>query len=112
MLEQVQIVEYIARLKIVFGRLNIKRIKEPLAFGAHRDDSLMTSKDTGYCNIGMSPQRLEYWESWSKWHIEELAQGKKPNLEINLLAKRKFDAPQRIITPSQDIQSNLIDNNL
>lgn len=104
--------EYIARLKIVFGRLNIKRIKEPLAFGAHRDDSLMTSKDTGYCNIGMSPQRLEYWESWSKWHIEELAQGKKPNLEINLLAKRKFDAPQRIITPSQDIQSNLIDNNL
>lgn len=104
--------EYIARLKIVFGRLKVKRIREPLAFGAHREDSLMTAKDTGYCEIGMSPQRLEYWESWSNWHIGELKRRKKPKLETNLLAHRKFNAPEKILVNIEDIQKNLDDNNL
>lgn len=104
--------EYIARLKLIFGRLKVKRIKEVLSFGAHREDSLMTAKDTGYCEIGMSPQRLEYWEFWGEWHINELSKGKKPKLGLNLLDKRKFQAPNNILVPIEDIKSNLIDNKL
>ncbi|MEA1892588.1 MAG: glycosyltransferase family 2 protein [Campylobacterota bacterium] len=70
--------EYIERIKLVFGRKRVRRIKEPLSFGAHRENSLMTSSETGYCDIGMSPQRLKYWESWRQWHREELENGRKP----------------------------------
>lgn len=103
--------EFIARLKIVFGRLKVKRIKETLAFGAHRYDSLMTAKDTGYCEVGMSPHRLEYWESWNKWHIEELRNKKKPTLNISL-KDRKFCVPEKIFVPYKDIKINLDDNDL
>ena len=104
--------EFIARLKLVFGRLKIKKIKPALSFGAHRDNSLMTAEDTGYCEIGMSPQRLEYWESWSQWHIDNLSIGIKPKLDNTLLSKRTFTVPKTIMVPIEDIKSNLIDNNL
>lgn len=72
--------EFIARLRIIFGRKNITKIKEVLAFGAHRENSLMTAQDTGYCHMGMSPKRLEYWELWNKWHIHMLSNKKQPKL--------------------------------
>jgi len=96
--------EYIARLKLIFGRIRVKRIKEPLSFGAHRNDSLMTSSDTGYCDLGMSPQRLDYWEAWGNWHINETRKGKKPFLCTDILAKRKFEAPSSILVPKKDIK--------
>ncbi|WP_428739666.1 glycosyltransferase family 2 protein [Sulfurimonas sp.] len=88
--------EYIARLKVIFGRKKVMRIKEPLSFGAHRDDSLMTSIDTGYCDLGVSPQRLDYWEAWGHWHIDQTRQGKKPFISTNMLASRAFDVPEAI----------------
>lgn len=97
--------EFIARLKLVFGRKKVKRIKEPLSFGAHRSDSLMNASSTGYCEFGMSPQRLEYWESWNKWHIEELRKGKKPFIAPDLLAPRKFEAPDSIVLEKDSINS-------
>ena len=95
--------EYIARLKLVFGRKKIKRIKEPLSFGAHREDSLMTSSETGYCDLGVSPQRLDYWEAWGHWHIDEVRKGKKPFISTDLLAERPFEAPSVIDVDKETI---------
>ncbi|CAA6824528.1 MAG: Glycosyltransferase [uncultured Sulfurovum sp.] len=99
--------EYIARLKLVFGRKKIKRIKEPLSFGAHRNDSLMTASDTGYSSKGMSPTRLDYWEAWGNWHIKELRAGRKPFISTDLLSKRKFDAAPSIMVDSISIETVL-----
>ena len=70
--------EFHARLKLVFGRRAVRRLVQPLAFGAHRPNSLMTAADTGYTAQGMSPTRLAYWESWTKWHIASLRAGAMP----------------------------------
>jgi len=95
--------EYIERIKLVVGRKNVLRIKEPLSFGAHREDSLMTASSTGFCDLGISSQRLEYWEAWRSWHINELRARKKPYLSSESFYERKFEAPKTIIVPKADI---------
>jgi hypothetical protein len=99
--------EFMARLKLVFGHKAMHRVAQPLAFGAHRADSLMTAADTGYSTSGMSPTRLAYWESWTYFHISELRAGRKPHLPVDLLAKRRFAAPDTIAVPQRDIEKCL-----
>lgn len=70
--------EFHSRLRLVFGRQAVYRLAQPLAFGAHRAGSLMNAADTGYSVAGLSPQRLAYWEGWTRWHIAELHAGRKP----------------------------------
>jgi hypothetical protein len=96
--------EFMARLKLVFGHKAMRRVAQPLAFGAHRPDSLMTAEATGYSTTGMSPTRLDYWESWTRFHISELRAGRKPYLPADLLAERRFAAPDAIVVPSQNIE--------
>ena len=98
--------EFAARLKIVFGRKAVLRIREPLSFGAHRPDSLMTGSTTGYTENRVPPDRLDYWESWTYWHIEELRAGRKPRMP-GLLEERAFNAPFSILVPRDHITSNL-----
>jgi glycosyltransferase involved in cell wall biosynthesis len=97
--------EFIARLKLVFGHKKVKRIKEPLSFGAHHPNSLMNTKQTGYCNLGFSPERLTYWEAWRQWHIDELKHGKKPFISPNLMNQRKFHVPNTLVVNRQTIQT-------
>jgi len=99
--------EFLARLRLVFGKKAVRRIKEPLSLGAHRADSLMTANDTGYCESSISPQRLTYWESWSNWHMQELKAKRKPHIAIDLLANRKFAVPEAIMVPQKDIMKCL-----
>lgn len=70
--------EFLARLKLVFGRQSVQALAVPLAFGAHRPGSLMTATDTGHDTHGLSPGRLAYWEAWTRWHIATLRAGGKP----------------------------------
>ena len=91
--------EFFARLKLVFGTKSMKRVKKPLTFGAHRKDSLMNAADTGYCELGMSPTRLAYWESWNEWHLKEKEQGKTPYIPCDFEPKRRFEAPESIVCP-------------
>jgi glycosyltransferase involved in cell wall biosynthesis len=70
--------EFLARLKLVFGRQSVQALAVPLAFGAHRPGSLMTATDTGHGVHGLSPSRLSYWEAWTRWHIATLRAGGKP----------------------------------
>jgi hypothetical protein len=88
--------EFLARLKLVFGRKGMRRIQKPLTFGAHRPDSLMTAAGTGYNQHGVSPIRLDYWEAWGHWHIEALHRGRPLKMPMDMLSERLFDAPEAI----------------
>jgi glycosyltransferase involved in cell wall biosynthesis len=96
--------EFMARLKLMFGRKAMCRIAQPLTLGSHREGSLMTAKDTGYSAHGMSPTRLAYWEAWNRWHIEELRARRKPCLGDPLNGKRAFTPPQEIAVSAADIE--------
>lgn len=95
--------EFYARLRLVFGKKAVKRIRQPLSLVAHRPGSLMTDKKTGYSDKGISVERLDYVESWGRWHIECLARGKTPYLGL-LAMQREFAAPQGIEVPATHIQ--------
>lgn len=96
--------EFFARLKLVFGQRAMHRVAQPLTLGAHRPDSLMTATDTGYSTTGMSPTRLAYWEGWGHHHINELRAGRKPYVPVDLLAERRFAAPDAIVVPRRNIE--------
>lgn len=85
--------EFIARLRIVFGKRGMKKINKPLSFCAHRPNSLMTSSETGYSATGFSKVRFEYWDSFSKWHIECLRKNHLPKIANDLLGSREFFSP-------------------
>ena len=63
--------EFNARFKLVFGNKAICVINKPLTIGAHRENSLMTSVETG-CSDHSALIRQQYWENWNYWHIEQL----------------------------------------
>jgi hypothetical protein len=96
--------EFLARLRLVFGKRAVKRVAQPLSLGSHRPDSLMTAGSTGYSDTGVSPQRLAYWEAWGEWHIRELHAKRTPFVPAELLAERRFDAPESIVVPSSEIE--------
>lgn len=100
--------EFYARLRLVFGKHAIQRVVQPLALGSHREGSLMTARDTGFADTGISPQRLAYWEAWSAWHIDCLRQGKLPRLPQDLAqwaASRPFAAPEEICVSAQQVEA-------
>jgi hypothetical protein len=98
--------EFAARLKLVFGSRAVLRIRQPLTIGSHRQGSLMTDAVTGYTSGSVPPDRLEYWESWTYWHIKELRAGRKPRMP-DMLSDRVFKAPENIAVPVMDIAENL-----
>ncbi|CAM4262941.1 Glycosyltransferase 2-like domain-containing protein [Comamonas aquatilis] len=102
--------EFLARLRLVFGRHSIKRITQPLALGSHRADSLMTASSTGYSDTGISPQRLAYWEAWSRWHIDALRDKDLPRLPLDmarLATDRLFFAPAGVALSASDVTACL-----
>lgn len=95
--------EFHTRLRLVFGRQAVLRLKQPLALGSHRANSLMTAHDTGYSASGISPTRLAYWEAWTHWHIDCLRQGLRPVMPA-AGEPRAFQAPAAIAVPTADVQ--------
>ncbi len=98
--------EFLARLRLVFGRSAVRRVVQPLTLGSHRPDSLMTASSTGYSDTGISPQRLAYWEAWSHWHIETLRRRDKPRLPADIEAmagNRPFAVPAEIAMLAPDV---------
>lgn len=92
--------EFAARLRLVFGRLAIRRIKLPLAFGSHRPGSLVTAPETGFSDGGIPPYRLDYWEAWGHWHIAELRAGRRPFMPLEPMSARPFPVrPAQAIDP-------------
>lgn len=91
--------EYVARLSLAFGRAAIMRLRVPLSIGSHWSGSLMNSSHTGYDRNSVSLPRLEYWEAWTRWHIEMLAAGRLPRLSGTITEideERQFPVPESI----------------
>ena len=100
--------EFLARLRVVFGARAVKKVAQPLSFGSHRADSLMTCSRTGYSEEGISPQRLEYWEAWSRWHVAQLVEGRKPHMSPDVMEaarKRPFSVPASLYVPAADVEA-------
>lgn len=95
--------EFLSRLKLVFGRFAVKRIALPLTFGSHRPDSLMTAAATGHTKGRVSPDRLAYWEAWTRWQVDELRQGRRPQLPSDPRSARRFPAPDALLVPIEDV---------
>ncbi|MDT9546346.1 MAG: glycosyltransferase family 2 protein [Chlorobium phaeovibrioides] len=95
--------EFAARLKLVFGRKAVLAIRQPLALGAHRPGSLMTDAHTGYTAGRVPPDRLDYWESWTWWQINELRAKRKPRMP-SMTEARAFKAPEAIVVPQESIE--------
>lgn len=74
--------EFHARLKLAFGARGVRRIHKVLALGEHHPGSLMNAKETGFSADGVSLTRLEYWEAWARWHINELRCGRRPVMPL------------------------------
>lgn len=96
--------EFFARVGLAFGKKAVKRLKQPLSFGAHRENSLMTATDTGYSGSGISLDRLAYWESWNHWHIEEIKLRKIPYIAVDVKDKRVFSAPTAITITEKEVE--------
>lgn len=85
--------EFIERLKLVFGKDKIFAVKQPLVVGAHRTNSLMTSEITGNFENKISNTRLDYWEAWRFWHIQQLRLSLIPRMSDLLNDSELFDVP-------------------
>lgn len=100
--------EFNARLKLCFPNQYVT-INKPLTIAAHRANSLMTSKETGYSEQGVSVTRLEYWQAWQNWHIQCLKHHEP--LKIALL-QEPFVVPNDIKIKQEDIVFCFKMNNL
>ncbi|MEE6040996.1 glycosyltransferase family 2 protein [Avibacterium paragallinarum] len=86
--------EFNARLKLVFGNKAIFVINKPLTIGAHRENSLMTSIETGYSDHSVLI-RQQYWENWNNWHIKQLMLGH--SIRMNYKNRKElFSIPKEI----------------
>lgn len=99
--------EFLARLKLYFGAHAVRRLSAMMALGAHHSASLMNAADTGYSPQGQSPQRLAYWEAWTKWHIAELRERRRPmmpGVDAHGQGKRPFPVEPEMIVPPNVIK--------
>jgi hypothetical protein len=85
--------EFFIRLRHVFGKEKIPKIKVPLVLSLFHESSLTRNSETGISvgsMKGLSPTRLEYRDSWKRWH-----EVSGDNLYMPFpLKSRKFPAPQ------------------
>lgn len=99
--------EFMVRMRLVFGRKSICRIREPLTFASHHPNSLTNAESTGFDSKGLSSDRLTYWEAWSDWHIDCLRKNIDPKMPSVLsamaLKKRPFTIPEHLQINNQDI---------
>lgn len=87
--------EFLFRVKAVYGSSAVEFIEAPLGIGLHRANSLTTSALTGFDADRFSQSRLDYAESWSAWHTDQLASGANPYLPA-LQTHRVFEIPEAL----------------
>lgn len=100
--------EIIARLKLVFGRQAVQRLAIPLAIGGYHPDSLINAPATGHGETGISKIRLDYWEAWNAWHIEQLRTRRVPRLSTDAQFARPFAVPAALQLPAETINAALL----
>jgi len=67
--------ELLARVRAGLGASSVREIAKSLAIGLHHENSLTQSGETAFDPYRYSPVRLEYTESWLRWHVVCIADG-------------------------------------
>jgi len=93
--------EFIWRTRHVYGKTCIRRIQLPLSFARHHENSLTTAGVAAFDESRVSPVRLQYWDSWVKWHCE--ASDERELLVPFPHQPRAFNAPNEILVAYTDI---------
>jgi hypothetical protein len=79
-------------------------VNKPLSLGAHRSGSLMTAKKTGMDTGAIRRDRLDYWEAWSDWHIEQTVIGRRPYSPL-FNTYREYWIPEDLVISESDIEA-------
>jgi len=90
--------EFIWRILRVYGCASVQRIPLPLSLARLHENSLTTSGIAAFDEDRISPVRLQYWDSWVKWHCHVSSPRGLfvpfPN------TSRNFDAPDELKVPN------------
>lgn len=107
--------EFIGRIGRVFGRKNLRHMRQILYTGLLRDGSLTTGANSGFSwkaegrsfERELSGDRASYHDGFSVWHNENL--GRESRLKIAFPpAERKFPAPTGICAGCDDKETNAV----
>jgi glycosyltransferase involved in cell wall biosynthesis len=98
--------EFLHRLKRVYGKSSVVKVKKPLSIGMYRNNSLMTSNETGWICTRGKQDRLAYWEAWNRWHMTCMANGNMPYIECNS-SERTFEVPSSIVSQIRVEMANI-----
>ena len=107
--------EYIGRIVRVFGRKNLRHMRQILYTGLLRDGSLTTGENSGFSwkaegrsfERELSGDRANYHDSFSIWHNENL--GSETRLKIAFPpSERKFPAPKDICSGCDDKETGAV----
>lgn len=62
--------EFRERLRVFYGAAAYAYTETPLTLGSYRSDSLTTAGAAALDEDLVSPERIEYWAAWSRWHAD------------------------------------------
>jgi GT2 family glycosyltransferase len=68
--------EMVARVRAALGSSSVVALDACLAIGLHHDSSLTRTGAAAFDDFRHSPVRVSYWESWIRWHVILLADGR------------------------------------
>ncbi|WP_164919726.1 glycosyltransferase family A protein [Hansschlegelia zhihuaiae] len=88
--------EYLWRIRNRCGQAETVELRLPLAIGLHHEASLTQSGAAAFDRYRYSQVRLEYWESWVRWHIDTLASNPADLHMAFPPEERRFWAPEPI----------------
>jgi tetratricopeptide (TPR) repeat protein len=86
--------EITARVQHTYGKYSLHNLNYSLGLGLHHEKSLTQSGATAFDEYRFSPIRLEYTESWLRWHVAKIKS--QEALKINP-GQREFSAPAEIL---------------
>ena len=88
--------EFLNRLHLHAGRAAVVALPRILTLGRRHDASLTTSGAGAIGAFNDSPVRLDYWQGWNDWHLEELRAGRLPVFDGKPETPRPFPLPEGI----------------
>lgn len=87
--------EFIRRIRLVFGHASVARLHWPLLFGRSHAESLTASAEYGITRTGFTEPRLDYQAAQREWH-KKITEGASAHIRFPLV-KRPFDAPNLML---------------
>lgn len=88
--------EMLWRIRNHFGMASVRDMSDVLGIGLHHEASLTTLGTSAFDALRYSPVRLKYWESWGRWHLDQMMGGDRIHIPYPY-RDRAFEAPEEIV---------------